>query len=282
MRFFQADNVFEVQVGQHFWIIPSAKDRPDGCGRRRKLAEAIVDRYNEAKYLSAVPLKADIKVCMGNLFNITPQFLITYFILILICFPVHELAHAWTATAYGDDTARNSGRLTLNPLAHIDPVGAIVLFVSQGFGWAKPVPINPYALERRSPAAPMIVSLAGPLSNLAMAILAGIPWRLGLISLSPTSVAGSWIAQISYTFIIINLSLMLFNLIPLAPLDGEKVLEYFLPPNLQQRWESIRPYSSLILMAIVFLPYLFNVNILGAIMNPPLTALFHLITGVVL
>jgi Zn-dependent protease len=193
---------------------------------------------------------------------------------------VHELAHAWTATAFGDETPRMSGRLTLNPLAHIDPVGAIVLLISQGFGWAKPVPINPYALEKRSPAAVMIVSLAGPLSNFVMAVLAGIPWRLGLISIGSAAGLASWITLISGKFILINLSLMLFNLIPLSPLDGEKVLEYFLPPNLAQRWEAIRPYSSLILMAVVFLPYILNVNILGAVMNPPLTALFHLITGV--
>src|SRR5512139_2451174 len=113
--------------------------------------------------------------------GLDPSTLICRIIVLLTAFSVHEFAHAWTANYFGDDTPRQNGRLTLNPLAHLDPIGSIVLLFA-GFGWAKPVPVNPYALERRSPAALMWVSLAGPLSNLLMALIAAIPFRLGLIS----------------------------------------------------------------------------------------------------
>ncbi len=109
-----------------------------------------------------------------------PQ-LITYVVILLTAFPVHEFAHAWTADYFGDNTPRANGRLTLNPLAHLDPIGTLLMIVV-GFGWAKPVPINPYVLQRRSPAAPMLVSLAGPMSNLLMAIVASAFFRLGLVS----------------------------------------------------------------------------------------------------
>ena len=108
--------------------------------------------------------------------------LISRIFIILIAFTVHEFAHAWTANYFGDDTPRLNGRLTLNPLAHLDIMGSLLLIVA-GFGWAKPVPINPYALRKHSSAGVMWVSLAGPLSNLFMAILAAIPLRLSLVPL---------------------------------------------------------------------------------------------------
>ena len=106
-----------------------------------------------------------------------------YAIVLITAFSVHEFAHAWTANYFGDDTPRMNGRLTLNPLAHLDPIGSLMLIFA-GFGWAKPVPVSLYALERRSPAAPMWVALAGPLSNFLMALLAAIPFRLGLIKVN--------------------------------------------------------------------------------------------------
>lgn len=115
------------------------------------------------------------------MFDLDPSSLFARLIILFIVFPVHELAHALTADYFGDDTPRVNGRLTLNPLAHLDPIGSLLLLVAW-FGWAKPVPVNPYTLQRKSPAALMWVSLAGPASNLLMAILAAIPFRLGLVS----------------------------------------------------------------------------------------------------
>jgi Zn-dependent protease len=219
------------------------------------------------------------------LFNFlnNPSLLITYIIILLTAFPVHEFSHAWVADRFGDDTPRANGRLTLNPFAHLDPMGTIMMLLV-GFGWAKPVPINPYALQRRSSAAPMLVSLAGPMSNFLMAILAAIPFRLGLVSIADLTTTTARflpnIAQFLYLFIQINLLLMLFNLIPLFPLDGEKVIAYFLPPAGQQVLDNIRPYSSIILLVILFVLPLVGFNLIGNIIGPALRSISLFLIGV--
>jgi Zn-dependent protease len=221
------------------------------------------------------------------LFNLDGATLIARLIVLVIAFTFHEFAHAWTANYFGDDTPRMNGRLTLNPLVHLDVLGTILLLLA-GFGWAKPVPVNPYALQRRSPAALMWVSLAGPFSNFLMAIVAAIPFRLGLVSAAKgyqDAFGGGFhllptLPQLLIDFIFINLLLMLFNLIPLAPLDGDKIFDYFLPPSFARVWETIRPYGPLILMAVVFvLPQLFHVDLLGTIIYPPLTFLLTALVG---
>jgi Zn-dependent protease len=216
------------------------------------------------------------------MFDLNPSTLISRIIVLIIAFSVHEFAHAWTADRFGDDTPRFNGRLTLNPLAHLDPIGSLMLLVA-GFGWAKPVPINPYALERRSPAATMWVSLAGPASNLLMAILAAVPFQLGLVSIaSAFPTAGAFFPspdKLLFEFVYINLILMLFNLIPLAPLDGEKILYYFLPYSGQQFMDSLRPYGPMILLAVVFLGPFLGFNIVGNILGPPLRILAGLLMG---
>jgi Zn-dependent protease len=176
-----------------------------------------------------------------------------------------------------------NGRLTLNPLAHLDPMGSLLLLVA-GFGWAKPVPINPYVLGRRSSAAVMWVSLAGPFSNFLLAILAAIPFRLGWASVAEGfGASGTFFptfSKILVEFVAINLLLMLFNLIPLAPLDGEKILDYFVPPSIANFLESIRPYGPMILIVIaVVFPMVFKVDLIGMIIMPPLQALFLLLVG---
>jgi Zn-dependent protease len=218
------------------------------------------------------------------LFNLpSPSQLITYLIILLTAFPVHEFAHAFVADRYGDDTPRMNGRLTLNPLAHLDIVGSLMMILV-GFGWAKPVPINPYALQRRSSAAPMLVSLAGPMSNFIMALLAAIPFRVGLVSVyainQPTGTILPSFAWFLTTFIYINLLLMLFNLIPVFPLDGEKVLQYFLPPSGVQVLDNIRPYSPMILIVILVVLPMFGLNIIGNILMPALTYLTKLLIGI--
>jgi len=216
------------------------------------------------------------------MFNLDPATLIARLIVLVITFTIHEFAHAWSATQLGDETPRMSGRLTLNPLAHLDPIGSLLL-LAVGFGWAKPVPINPYVLLRRTPAGVMWVSLAGPFSNLLMAILAAVPIRMGLVApyygLVNTRAILPTIPQIFNEFIVINLLLCLFNLIPLAPLDGEKILDYFLPPSLAKVFEDIRPYGPIILIAVVMLGPMFGLDIIGKIIYPPLNALYNLLVG---
>ena len=212
--------------------------------------------------------------------NLTPAILISRIITLLIAFTVHEFAHAWTAFKFGDDTAARAGRLTLNPIAHLDIVGSLMLLVA-GFGWAKPVPVNPYILERKSPSAMMIVSLAGPISNMLLAILAAIPFRLNLVSYAPsTSIFFPSISDFLLDFIFINIALLLFNLIPISPLDGEKVLYSLLPAGGARFMDTIRPYGPIILLALIMLGRLGSVDLLSAIMRPPLTALFRLLLGV--
>ncbi len=213
------------------------------------------------------------------MFNLPLSQILSRLLILLIALPVHELAHALAATALGDDTARRSGRLTLNPLAHLDPIGAFMLVVA-GFGWAKPVPVNMYALERRGRYAPLLVALAGPLSNLLLAILAAIPFRLGLIKYYANTV--SWLPNLpeflAY-FIIINLALMLFNLLPIYPLDGEKVLTGALPPNLARPLENLRPYGSIILLGLIMLGRFTSLDPIGWIMDFPLRTIFQVLTG---
>jgi len=208
--------------------------------------------------------------------------IIAYLIILFTAFPVHEFAHAWTANYFGDDTPQRDGRLTLNPLAHLDLFGSVLLIIA-GFGWAKPVMVNEYALRRHSSAALMWVALAGPLSNFGMAILAAIPFRLGLVSIADIGQRSGALlptfAWFLFIFVQVNLFLMLFNLLPLSPLDGEKVLSYFLPPNLAHGLEVIRPYGPLIFIALIFVLPMVGIDVIGTVIRPVLSFLSHLLTG---
>lgn len=213
--------------------------------------------------------------------NLDPATLIIRIVTLIIAFTVHEFAHAWTATRFGDETPRFNGRLTLNPLAHLDPLGSLALLLA-GFGWAKPVPVNPYALGKRSPSAMMWVSLAGPLSNLLLAIIATIPLRLGIVSYFPRQIAGGWLpspGEFLFGFIWINLVLCLFNLIPLPPLDGDKILDYFAPPSLARILETIRPMGPILLMLLIFALPAIGVDVLGFILYPALYNILSLLLG---
>ena len=172
--------------------------------------------------------------------------LIIRLIVALTALPVHECAHAYAAMRMGDHTAERQGRLTLNPFAHFDPIGttAIILF---GFGWAKPVPINP--LNFNNPKKGMMLSaLAGPLSNIGLAFLSMVFYKLVPL-LSYIGVGVSFVSTLStffYYAMTINISLGVFNLIPIPPLDGSRIATYFLP---QRTYFKIMQYESYILIA---------------------------------
>lgn len=150
-------------------------------------------------------------------------------LVLLICLPIHEYAHGKTAHAFGDKTAENAGRLTLNPIKHLDPLGAISLLVI-GVGWAKPIPIDPshFRNQRRDFA---IVSLAGPFSNIVMAVIAMCISKIfRIISvLNPTLNIFFYVSVFSYYFIYLNCVLAVFNLIPIPPLDGSRLINCILP-----------------------------------------------------
>jgi Zn-dependent protease len=149
-----------------------------------------------------------------------------------------------------------------------------------GFGWARPVPINPYALRRRSPSATMWVSLAGPTSNLLLAILAAIPLRLGLIPIAfQTSGLFPTLSGFLLEFIIINLTLALFNLIPVSPLDGEKIADYLFPPAWVRFMDTIRPYGPIILLVLIFVLPTFGINLISWILSPILSFILRILLG---
>ena len=179
--------------------------------------------------------------------------LIIRLIVALTALPMHECAHAYAAMRMGDHTAERQGRLTLNPFAHFDPIGttAIILF---GFGWAKPVPINP--LNFNNPKKGMMLSaLAGPLSNIGLAFLSMVFYKLVPL-LSYIGVGASFVSTLStffYYAMTINISLGVFNLIPIPPLDGSRIATYFLP---QRTYFKIMQYERYILIAFFLILWL--------------------------
>ena len=210
--------------------------------------------------------------------NLDPITLISRLITLVIALTVHEFSHAKTADWFGDTTPRAHGRVTLNPLRHLDPFGSLMM-VFAGFGWAKPVPVNPYALGMRSPSAYMLVALAGPMSNILLAILAAVPLRLGLVDPFSGGQFMSLLYNFLNQFIFLNLILAFFNLIPLAPLDGDKVAGYFFPPSWARVLDRIRPYGPIILMLVLFgLPYV-GIDVLGTLLFPPIRTVYNLLVG---
>ena len=194
-------------------------------------------------------------------------------ITLVVALTIHEFAHAWSADQLGDDTPRLQGRLTLNPLAHLDPIGSLMLLLA-GFGWARPVQVNPYALRRANPAGMVIVAAAGPFSNLLLAILAAIPFRAGLLN---ASLSAGFVSNLFLDFIWINLILLFFNLIPIFPLDGEKIADYFLPPQGQRVLNQLRPYGPIILMGLIVLGNFGSLNILNLLVGTPASGVFRLL-----
>jgi len=219
-----------------------------------------------------------------NLSDIDWGVILIQYVCLLFSLCVHEAAHGAMADRLGDPSARLLGRVTLNPLPHIDPVGTVVMplamMVSSSMGvgipligWAKPVPYNPRNLHhpRRDP---MLVALAGPLSNLVVAV-AGVAVAFAYSRLAghlPGQFASvqDTLLMVLMSLIIVNVALMLFNLIPLPPLDGHHVLEYFLPPGGQRVLDAIAPYS---IFLIIFLA--------PALLRVPLGAILRLVVAVV-
>jgi Zn-dependent protease len=206
----------------------------------------------------------------------TIQGLIAYSIIVLLAFPLHEFAHAWMAVRLGDRTPEFQGRLTLDPRAHIDVLGALLLAVGS-FGWARPVEFVPTNL-RNAPSIKtgiVLVALAGPLMNVLIALIAALVVRLGRGSF----LAGNLeLASILLTIVLINLFLAVFNMIPLVPLDGSKVLWGLMPYSWSRTYGQIQQYSFFILILLI-IPIGSGGSILSQIVNPPVDALFRLLIG---
>lgn len=195
-----------------------------------------------------------------DLFRTNPLVFVVLVPVLLLSLTLHEFAHARIALAFGDPTALRAGRVSLNPLRHLDPIGTILLLVA-GFGWARPVPVNPYQI-RPPRLGNIMVSLAGPMSNLSLAILAGCLLRsIVFVSAAQGSLgpAGELLMHALTYALIVNVVLCTFNLIPLFPLDGSHILGELLPPQLQtgfSYWQ--RKYGMLMLLLLIAGPGVFS------------------------
>ena len=201
--------------------------------------------------------------------------LVVIALLLLVCFPVHEFAHAYTASMLGDNTAQLLGRITLNPLAHLDPVGSI-LFLVAGFGWAKPVPVTPRRLNGNPQTSMAIIAAAGPISNALLAIAFAILYRamhpfLG----SPGNFVAHTVEQALITAVSLNLLLALFNLIPIPPLDGSRILAALLPEEGARFMSMIERYGFMVLILVTYMiPGLMN-----SLVMSPASSLARLLLG---
>jgi Zn-dependent protease len=192
---------------------------------------------------------------MNNLSSM--QLFAVWVLPVLFAITVHEVAHGWVAKQFGDRTAQMLGRLTLNPLKHIDPVGTIlvpgILLLMGGFvfGWAKPVPVNAHNL--RNPKRDMaIVAVAGPIANLLMALFWAFIVRIGALFVGDQEAIGLPLIYMGSAGISINIFLMMLNLLPIPPLDGGRVLAGFLPGPLAYKLNRLEPYGFMILVALIY------------------------------
>lgn len=213
------------------------------------------------------------------------QLLAIWAIPVIYAITIHEVAHGWVANRLGDKTAFILGRLTLNPIKHIDPVGTILvpgllLVMSAGFifGWAKPVPVNAQNFKR--PRRDMaLVAAAGPVTNLLMAIFWAMVAKIGMILLQSGLEQSSWegvalgLTYMGRAGIMINLVLGVLNLLPIPPLDGSRVLVNFLPGRIAVLFDRFEPYGFFLLL------FLLVIGVLGLIIVPPIAYLYALISG---
>lgn len=204
--------------------------------------------------------------------------ILTYGITLVIGITLHEFAHAKVADMLGDTTPRMNGRVTLNPLSHLDPIGSLMMIFAH-FGWGRPVPVNPYVLGRRTPAGLMWVSLAGPAANFLLAVVGAVPVRIGLVSFVRPQPFLPSSGEFFQAFIFTNLFLALFNLIPLAPLDGDKIAGFLLPPSAAQFLEGLRPYGPIILILLMFVAPSLGFDFVGRFVVPPVSELMFLLLG---
>jgi Zn-dependent protease len=201
----------------------------------------------------------------------------------------HEFSHAFVADRLGDNTARSLGRVSLNPMRHLDPAGTALLMIA-GFGWGKPVPVNPWRFRNGPQTGRAMVAAAGPAANLVLATAASVPIHLGLVDwrspfLIPSRIVGwgvdDYVGLYLASLIIFNVILAVFNLLPIAPLDGFSVAVGLLPRDLSLSMARLEQYGPMILMGLFILPFVTNgqISILHEVMSPVINGLTELIAG---
>ena len=202
---------------------------------------------------------------------------LTFLVVLIFAFAYHELAHAVVADRLGDPTPRSYGRITLNPFANLDRTGMILALVI-GFGWAY-TPLNPNYMRGNPRRSMAIVAIAGPLANLLMAFLFGLPVRLGLVAVMPPGeILPSLYSFLTFA-VYYNLLLFAFNLIPIPPLDGFRILVGVLPFEMAIQLEKMYQYSQIIFLAVFFLLSVAGLNIVGMVLGPVLGTLYPVFVG---
>jgi Zn-dependent protease len=215
--------------------------------------------------------------------QLIPQ-LVIYMVVLLLAISAHEAAHAWMSYKFGDDTARLLGRITLNPVAHTDPIGTLLIpivgfiFAAGGgsfplIGWGKPTPVNPLRWRNKD-LANVMVSIAGILANLIIAIIAFVIFKFLLMSGTIDLMSGSTQEPVILfldNLLIMNISLAVFNLLPFPPLDGSKVLETFLPASMQPALEFLEHYGYWILILLIYM------GVFSAIISPIINFVHYLL-----
>ena len=212
----------------------------------------------------------------------SPLEIVAYLLALLIAIDVHEFAHAWAANELGDPTARYQGRLSLNPLVHLDPMGTMMILFSVfsrfGIGWGKPVPVDPRYLRKGPRVGMGLVAAAGPLSNLVLAAILAVPIRLGL----PPGLLRDLLRLV----ISVNIIIALFNLLPIPPLDGASILRGILS-TIRAKWayqvseafDRIGAQGYIIFVLLILVDQILPISILGLILGLPYRLLFRLIVG---
>jgi len=201
---------------------------------------------------------------------------------LLFALTVHEWSHGYTAMRLGDPTARLLGRLTLNPIAHLDPLGSILFLLPPHIGWAKPVPVDVRYLShpRRDM---MWIALAGPVSNILLATLFGTILRMvAAAQLDWSGPAAAAVVKMIGWSVVLNLSLAIFNMIPIFPLDGSRVLTGLLPAAQAERYRSFDAYGPMVLLGIILIGSISGVSVIGMIITPFVSVVGSFVTGGIL
>ena len=205
------------------------------------------------------------------LFNLPAQILVLLIPSLMFALSFHEFSHAWMAKKCGDDTAANLGRLSLNPLAHLDPIGSLmILFV--GFGWAKPVPVNSFSLN--NPRKDMMkIAAAGPAANLLLALIASLIFRA-------SNIIDINLDYLLFYFIQINISLAVFNMIPISPLDGSQIFTGYLSKNNPDLAQKIQSYGPQFLLGLILFGYITGISIIWLFISPIVKVFMYIFAGI--